>query len=108
MMRNPGLRDMRIRRKMGFDEDQGGIMKLFLTEEDNWNGHLENTKGYIRNFLIGKPGSGVTVLGSGWLQDVSVEYLLANFKKVVFCDIRHPKDISSKYKTNLKVKAISI
>jgi len=85
-------------RKMGYFKDQEGIARRYISEKSNGDNHLTNTKKFIFNCLEENRSKKVSILGSGWLLDIPVEYLLKNFKEVVFYDIRHPRQILHKFK----------
>jgi hypothetical protein len=83
-------------RKMGYYDDQDGIMRRFRREGNAWMEHLENTKAFIikasREMKKGK----VCVLGSGWLLDVPITELSDMFAQVWLFDIRHPEEVKRK------------
>lgn len=86
---------------MGYLRDQEGIMNRYLRESDQWEGHLDRTRNFIKSsFPInpeGKKNPGaVAVLGSGWLLDVPLEHLTEAFESVDLVDINHPPQIKKK------------
>lgn len=91
----------RVLKKMGFFSDQDGILKRYLSEIGNWEQHLKNSKDYIIKYLETTKPKSIAILGSGWLLDVPMEYLVENIKYIRLYDIRHPRQIRHKYK-NLK------
>lgn len=97
-----------ILRKMGIADDQDGIMRRYIREAGNWAAHLERTKKFIISAVTSVRTETVVVLGSGWMLDVPAEFLLQNFKKVMFCDIRHPKPVVQKYRKYPNAEFISI
>lgn len=88
----------RMMRAFGFKSDQEGIISRHLRERGGWNPHLENTKKSILTAAQTKNKGTVYVLGSGWLLDVPIAELAAEFKHVVLVDIYHPRQITEKIK----------
>ena len=86
----------KILRKMNYLSDQRGIIKRYINEKQNWEVHLTNTKKYITYCLKDKKLKSVAILGSGWMLDVPLEFLVKNFKKVTLIDINHPQQIKHK------------
>jgi hypothetical protein len=85
-----------VLRKMSYISDQRGILRRYFNQEGAWETHLANTKNYIIRALSGKKFDSLTILGSGWLLDVPIDYLADNFKKVILYDINHPRQIRHK------------
>ncbi|MGD2034920.1 MAG: hypothetical protein PVF73_07685 [Bacteroidales bacterium] len=86
-----------MKRKIGFKNDQEGMAKRYISERENWEVHLSNTKRFITDCLEEHRVKNVSIMGSGWLLDVPVSYLSDNPDKVVFYDIRHPGQIIHRY-----------
>ena len=84
--------DNRIYRKMGFFNDQSGIMKRYRREKDHWSPHLLNTRQFILQSMQGKKKGSAAILGSGWLLDVPLKELCGSFGQVFLFDICHPND----------------
>jgi hypothetical protein len=82
--------------KMGFISDQKGIINRYLREGEGWNSHLRNSKGFIIDCLKDREGDPITILGSGWLLDVPLEFLKEHSSKVRLVDICHPREIVHK------------
>ena len=82
--------------KMNFYSDQEGIISRYINEKENWDPHLANCKNYLISCLENKPVKTVSVLGSGWLLDVPVEFMADNFTKIYLYDIRHPSQVIHK------------
>ncbi len=89
---------------MKFIADQDGILRRFIKETHNWDNHLNNTKQVIKNFVGEKHPNSLSVLGSGWMLDIPVDFLAMQVKEIFFYDIRHPAGIIDKYRhyTNMK------
>ena len=81
---------------MGYLSDQKGIIKRYIDQEGAWAHHITNTKNYIIETVTGKNIDTVTILGSGWLLDVPLEFLSNNFRKIILIDINHPRQIRHK------------
>lgn len=101
----------KILRRMNYLSDQRGIINRYINEKQNWEIHLTNTKKYITDCLKNKMYKSVAILGSGWLLDVPLEYMVNNFDRVILIDINHPNQIKhkvGKYKNvELKIADIS-
>lgn len=91
---------------MGLSDDQEGIMRRYINEGSNWQSHLNNTKEFINTCVEKEKPGNIGVLGSGWLLDVPVDRLLEYCDTIFLYDIRHPRQIVNKYKSNNKVRFI--
>lgn len=80
----------KILSKIGYYNDQKGIINRYLREIKNWEPHLENTKRIILEEINGKSRNKVIVLGSGWLLDIPYQELASAFKEVWLVDVYHP------------------
>ena len=84
-------------RQIGYAHDQQGIMRRYLREGENWHSHLENSKRYIVQFCRQlQQSESIAILGSGWLLDVPLEFLLERFERIYLVDICHPTQIRHK------------
>jgi hypothetical protein len=98
----------RIIRRMGFSNDQEGIMRRYINEEGNWNEHLESTKNYIKHAIgIYKPIT-LAILGSGWLLDIPINFLAKSCEKLYLYDIRHPKPIVNRYRKYKNIEFVNM
>lgn len=99
-----------ILRKMNYFSDQKGIIRRYINEEGAWEDHLTNTKNYITDCLKDKKFKSIAILGSGWLLDVPLEFLINNFKKIVLFDINHPRQIKHKVRKfeNIELRSADI
>jgi len=77
-------------RKMGYFDDQLGIIRRYQREREHWDAHLINTRQFTMKAMQGKNRKSAAVLGSGWLLDVPVEEMSQYFGKLYLYDIRHP------------------
>jgi len=84
-------------------EEQQGIINRFLRENGGWDSHLKNTQNYIVESIQNKPIKSIAILGSGWLLDVPMAFLLENLQKIYLVDIHHPPQIKHKYRKNKKI-----
>lgn len=96
----------RIISRLGYKSDQQGIWVRYMREQENWRQHLNNTRQCIINEIRNQQPETVYVLGSGWLLDVPVDYLLLHCKKINLVDICHPKSIQRKYKDHKNIEFI--
>ncbi|MDR2962031.1 MAG: hypothetical protein LBU90_00080 [Bacteroidales bacterium] len=87
-----------VYKKLGYRNDQEGILRRFLREEEGWRAHLEHSKQSIREFYAGKNYKSIAILGSGWLLDVPIDDLLRDFEHIYLVDISHPRQITHKYR----------
>lgn len=84
---------------IGYKADQEGIMNRCIREKNNWKEHLKNTSEYIIKFCeLLPPDSSIAILGSGWLLDVPIDYLLKKFHRIYLVDMCHPIQVKHKYK----------
>ena len=88
--------DKLMLRRMGYFNDQQGIMKRYIRESNRWKKHLENTKEFILRSAENKKKGVLMVLGSGWLLDLPIVELSEMFEKVYLVDIIHPSQITKK------------
>lgn len=86
--------------------DQEGILRRFIKEARNWDSHLSNTKQVIRDFVGEKHPDSLTVLGSGWMLDIPVDFLAGQVREIFFYDIRHPAGIIDRYRNYNNMKFI--
>lgn len=96
----------KVLRRMGLNDDQEGIMKRYLNEAGSWDSHLQSTRNFIIHCISDNQPMSVGILGSGWLLDVPANFLMDNCEKVFFYDIRHPRQITNKYKQEEKFNFI--
>ena len=80
-------------RRMGYFDDQSGIMRRYQRERDHWDTHLLHTRQFAIQAMQGKNRTSAAVLGSGWLLDVPLEELSRYFEKVKLYDVRHPRKV---------------
>ncbi len=91
----------KARKKLGYLNDQEGIMHRYINEEGAWGTHLLNTKNFILECIEKQPCTKIAILGSGWLLDVPLDYFIRKNKRIYLFDIYHPKQVQFKVK-NLK------
>ena len=98
-MKIPFLQPENPLQAIGYKADQEGIMNRCIREKNNWKEHLKNTSEYIIKFCELLPvDSSIAILGSGWLLDVPVDYLLSKFCRIYLIDMCHPIQVKHKYK----------
>lgn len=86
----------KILSKIGYYNDQKGIISRYSREVQHWNIHLENTRKAILEGIMGKANHKAIVLGSGWLLDVPIGELASVFQEVWLADVYHPPQILKK------------
>lgn len=96
-----------ILKRMGYFDDQEGIVRRFINEVGNWNEHLKNSKDFIENFVLATQAKKIAVLGSGWMLDIPLEFLSENCNHVYLFDIRHPRQIIHRYRHLKNISFIS-
>lgn len=92
---------------MGLQNDQEGIMRRYIDEGGAWDAHLNATKKFIVGCLRDAKPKCVGILGSGWLLDVPVEFLLKHIGEIFLYDIRHPKQVVNRYKNHKQIHFIN-
>jgi hypothetical protein len=98
----------RILKKMHYVADQQGIIKRYLKEATGWATHLENTKNAIRKSAENKNNGNCAILGSGWLLDIPLDFLLNKFSKIYLFDVLHPTQVKHKYYKNKNIIFIEL
>ena len=88
------------------EKEQTGIFNRYLQEKDNWEEHLYKTKEFIQLELESCKYNSVAILGSGWLLDLPMDFLIQKFEKIMLVDIVHPNAIQNKYKKYSNVEFI--
>jgi hypothetical protein len=96
--------------RMGYISGQSGIMRRMLREEGGWQSHLVKTSEYIQQIAKDQQPKSIRILGSGWLLDVPMKYLIENCGKVILADLFHPHQIINKYSKykNVEFETIDI
>jgi hypothetical protein len=83
----------RILGKLGYYNYQSGLIYRNLSQEDNWDSHIDHCRRFIIRALdIYKPEK-VTVLGSGWLLELPLSEIAEKTERVSLVDIIHPPDV---------------
>lgn len=98
----------KILSKIGYYNDQKGIMNRYLREVQNWNTHIIRTKKAILEGIEGKSQGKVIVLGSGWLLDVPYEELSGSFREVWLADVYHPPQVMKKAAQYSNIKFVQV
>ena len=88
-----GNSETQMFRRMGYFDDQSGIIRRFQREREHWDTHLKNTRQFAIEAMQGKSQKSAAVLGSGWLLDVPVEEMSRYFEKLYLYDVRHPAEV---------------
>jgi len=99
-----------IFRKMGYFDDQSGIIRRYRREGERWDAHLQHTRKFALEAMQGKNRQSAAVLGSGWLLDVPLEEMSRYFGKVYLYDIRHPAAVKKQVKSlgNVELRVCDI
>ncbi|MFW6369675.1 MAG: hypothetical protein ACOC10_00545 [Bacteroidota bacterium] len=83
---------------MGYLQDQKGILSRYFREKDNWSAHLHNCHNFIQRVVSQDEIRSIAILGSGWLLDVPMDFLIDRMEKIWLVDIFHPREIRHQYK----------
>jgi hypothetical protein len=83
-------------RKLGYIDDQHGIINRYLRERGGWDSHLMRTRDFIVEGVKAVNPDIVTILGSGWLLDVPLEELASLCDHINLVDINHPAQVRRK------------
>jgi len=78
-------------------KEQSGIIQRYLHQQENWMQHLTQTRSFIQQKLANIDAHSVAVLGSGWLLDIPVEFLLQKFRQIYLVDVAHPPQMVKKW-----------
>lgn len=92
--------------KQLIQKEQQGIIKRYLNNQSLWESHLEETKSFIAETLTPISANSAAVLGSGWLIDIPMDFMLKKFKKIYLVDIVHPAQIKRKWAANSVIEFI--
>jgi len=105
-----GHPDERMFRKMGYFNDQSGILRRYHREREHWDIHLNNTRQSVIEAMQDKRRDSAAVLGSGWLLDVPAEEMSRHFGKLTLYDIRHPTAVKKQARLlgNAELRACDI
>jgi len=82
--------------RMGYYDDQDGIMRRYRAEEPSWDSHLQKSRELITKAIDIFNPSTITVLGSGWLLDLPVEKMTMNKRSINLVDILLPEQIETR------------
>jgi len=95
---------------MGFLSGQSGIMRRMLREEGGWQSHLVKSGEYIQLAVKDQHPKSIRILGSGWLLDVPMQFLIERCERIILTDIIHPNQIINKYSKykNVEFETIDI
>ena len=83
-------------RKIGYFNDQKGIVNRMLREGNRWNSHLNKSKEFIMQCAKSADAGVCVVFGSGWLLDVPYAALAQMFTTLYFVDVDHPPLVKRK------------
>lgn len=97
----------KILRRMKYLSDQKGILNRYLAEGESWEPHLKQTRDFIVQCLGEKNTGSIAILGSGWLLDLPLDFIIRHCREVYLLDIVHPPQILKKISNYENVKAIN-
>ncbi|MFN8208842.1 MAG: hypothetical protein U0T82_15755 [Bacteroidales bacterium] len=90
---------LRMLRRMHYFRNMEGMYNRYLREHKGWDVHLGKTRKFIENFVNRQAEhQNLIVLGSGWLLDVPIEFLVEKYSIVYLADIVHPPQVKHKYR----------
>lgn len=82
----------------GAKEYQRGIARRYAEQSERWAEHLHRSQKEVQDFVAKYQPHVLYVLGSGWLLDLPMDYLLQNVPDLHLVDIAHPRPIVARYK----------
>ncbi|MCB8963649.1 MAG: hypothetical protein H6536_01235 [Bacteroidales bacterium] len=83
--------------RMKYSSEQAYIAQRMLQERGGWQTHLDYCRQLIIDAVEQRKPRSVRVLGSGWLFDVPIDYLIQHCDSVVLVDIYHPRQVVYRY-----------
>lgn len=84
-------------------EYQRGIARRYAEQAERWAEHLHRSQKEVQEFVTRHKPRVLYILGSGWLLDLPMEYLLQNVPELHLVDIAHPRTIVARYKKHSSV-----
>lgn len=85
-----------ILHRMGYYDDQAGIIRRYTDEEASWNNHLERSKNLVMKAVEMFNPMNIFVLGSGWLLDLPLQNMTTNKRTVTLVDLILPPVLHEK------------
>ena len=107
MIFNKKLTEKKLSKLFGLNKDREGIITRYLTEKNNWDTHLINTKEFILSSAKNKKKGTAVILGSGWWLDLPYKELSKMFNKLILVDISHPNQIIHKAKKFKNIELVT-
>lgn len=83
--------------RMNYSSEQTNIAHRMIQEQGGWDLHQTITKEIISTAVDSQKPKSIRILGSGWLFDVPIEYLIEKCERVVLSDIYHPRQVMNRY-----------
>ena len=84
-------------------EYQRGIARRYAEQADRWAEHLHRSQSEVKDFVNEYKPNVLYILGSGWLLDLPMDYLLQHVPELHLIDIAHPRTIVARYKKHPSV-----
>ncbi len=82
---------------------QRGIARRYADQSERWAEHLHRSRLAVQEFVKRYHPRVLYILGSGWLLDVPMDFLLEKVDELHLVDMAHPRPIYSRYRKNQKV-----
>ena len=79
---------------------QRGIARRYADQAERWAEHLHRSQLVVQEFVNRHHPRVLYILGSGWLLDLPMDFLLQNVPELHLLDIAHPRSICARYKKN--------
>ena len=79
---------------------QRGIARRYADQAERWAEHLHRSQLVVQEFVNRHHPRVLYILGSGWLLDLPMDFLLQNVPELHLLDIAHPRSIYARYKKN--------
>jgi len=87
----------------GAREYQRGIARRYAEQAERWAEHLHRSQKEVQDFVAKYKPNVLYILGSGWLLDLPMDYLLQHVPELHLVDIAHPRPIVARYKKQSSV-----
>ncbi|MBN1158405.1 MAG: hypothetical protein JXA61_03415 [Bacteroidales bacterium] len=97
----------RVLRKMGYFHDRRGLANRFANQTEAWREHLQHCRNFVKHILKDRCIENLVILGSGWLIDLSPEFISSMARNICLVDIAHPSQIVHAIRKYGNIKAIA-
>jgi hypothetical protein len=96
-----------LAKNFGYLKEIIGIKSRYLRNQKPWQSHLQNCHDVIVNFCEQNPqAESMAILGSGFLQEVPIKFILNHFKKIYLYDLVFPREVRALAKQHTKIELV--